>query len=825
MAGAPLKQAQAYDAEGKPIAAGDLAKAVSEGRAFFQKGARVYAKNPAGELVTVDASEAHLPGYTVADDGALREHRLKRDAESASGIAKTVAEGGVRGATLGFGELASLYDAEGKEAALARQRYNPGVSTASEIGGNLVGGVAAGLLTGGAGAGAAAETTAARLAARQAARAALSPWLAADALGGLAERGVARVAGEGLLGKALGTAARAGAEGGVMGAGHEVSQSILEDKPLVAERLLAGMGEGAGGGALLGGGLGLLGHGMSAAGKSVMGRVLEGRTLETAVRDFAEKRSFKSVVGNARKFYDEATSHGSDMARPQRIGRKLLDAAIPEETGAAIKALSERTEEAATRLKTIAAEMDGAGVRVNSAKILSQVDDQIAKIREVPSAAFQRVAKRIESEIRPFRSAVDEGKDFSFSELWKFRQQLDQTVRWESKQRGPAEEALRDMVGAFRSELDDSIERAVATDVAATAESRVAPAAEGVAAQLNDVGAVAGRAANDVAPQGGVSKDLLGRWKAAKEDYADFNLAKRAAKDLDLRSEKNRFFSPTDYGSGGLAGAMVAVLSGSGLAGVATSVAAGAAHKYVRERGPALLARLADRSASVAGRVDLAARAAAMVAPLRRPVVPAAQSVQRLFERYSQALARSDEDVARQVGDVTAELADHPDVAKVVMDTMLADRAYLKSVEPAPATRANSTLTPKAATPSFSFDQKRSFVDAATALDQPLSVFDDIAKGNLPLAKIEALKVRRPLLWGEMRQAVARYTVERDTALPYARRILLGTAFSFPADWSMAHLGEIQASMAKAPESPSDPRAAPSKITDDPGASMAPKGF
>jgi hypothetical protein len=163
--------------------------------------------------------------------------------------------------------------------------------------------------------------------------------------------------------------------------------------------------------------------------------------------------------------------------------------------------------------------------------------------------------------------------------------------------------------------------------------------------------------------------------------------------------------------------------------------------------------------------------------------------------------------------------------ATSVMDTMLADRAYLKSVEPAPATRANSTLTPKAATPSFSFDQKKAFVDAATALDQPLSVFDDIAKGNLPLAKIEALKVRRPLLWGEMRQAVARYTVERDTALPYARRILLGTAFSFPADWSMAHLGEIQASMAKAPESPSDPRAAPSKITDDPGASMAPKGF
>ncbi len=45
------------------------------------------------------------------------------------------------------------------------------------------------------------------------------------------------------------------------------------------------------------------------------------------------------------------------MKRPERIGRKLIDAGIPEEANAGMRALGERTEEAAGRLKTVAGEM------------------------------------------------------------------------------------------------------------------------------------------------------------------------------------------------------------------------------------------------------------------------------------------------------------------------------------------------------------------------------------------------------------------------------------------------------------------------------------
>lgn len=271
----------------------------------------------------------------------------------------------------------------------------------------------------------------------------------------------------------------------------------------------------------------------------------------------------------------------------------------------------------------------------------------------------------------------------------------------------------------------------------------------------------------------------------------------------------------------------MAVLSGSGLAGVATSMAAGAAHKLIRERGAGVLARIADRSAAVAGRMEIAGKVAALVESPKRLGPAVAVSVSKLFDRYMAELSKDDAETAAHVGDATADLGlRYPDVAAAVQKAMLEDRKYLRSVEPIPQTRVNATMTPRATPAVYAFDAKKAFVDAATALDDPMSVFDDIARGDLPLSKIRALKVRRPGLWGEMRQTVARHAVRREEALPYSRRVLLGVAFDFPSDWSMVHVAEIQGSLAAPDEkAKTDPRAAPSKVDDDPGAAISPDGF
>src|SRR6187549_3254776 len=119
---AKYTQPTAYDASGQPVAPEDAPRLVAEGKAGYQKGARVYVRNETGQLGSVDASEA--PDQPVLSQGQLEQLLLKRDAESTSGLVKTGAEGLVRGATMGFAGPEQFYDAEGRRNAKARQQYN-----------------------------------------------------------------------------------------------------------------------------------------------------------------------------------------------------------------------------------------------------------------------------------------------------------------------------------------------------------------------------------------------------------------------------------------------------------------------------------------------------------------------------------------------------------------------------------------------------------------------------------------------------------------------------------------------------------------------------
>lgn len=817
-------QPTAYDANGQPVAPEDAPRLVAEGKAGYQKGARVWVQNDTGQLGTVDASEASQA--PVLSQGQLEQLLLKRDAESTSGLVKTGAEGLVRGATLGFAGPEQFYDSEGRKNAAARQKYNPTLAAGSELAGAVGGTIAAGLLTGGSGAAAGGEMTAGRLAAL-AGRQALTPFRAATALGEGAEAlATAAGVGNGILGAGLRMGARGLAEGAVMGAGHEVSQAALEDVPLTAERLLAGAWDGAKVGGAFGLGLGVLGAGVGKAGRAIMGRVSEsGDDLGKATGTWAENATFKQHVGNNGKIYDQATNFGQDMARPARIGRKLLDADMPVAPKAALKRADELARGAGQRMEAVVKAVDDAGVLADAGAVIQAVDDQVAKIREIPFGDAQAVADRVERNIAPFRerygqqvaaisretTAPTRGMGGSFggpaealgvevippkqiklSEFWELRKELDKSISFETAQRGPAKEALMDVRNAFRSELDATIARA-------------ADAAQG------DPG-------------------LLKAWKAAAEDYGDFALIKKSLKQLINRQSKNRAISASDYGSGGAAGVLMGVLSGSPLTGMATTAAVSGVHKLVRERGLGVMAKIVDRAGGVASNMETAAKVAAMVESPKRLAVPVAVNVSKQFERYSAALNEANADPAKfaeRMASATADLSLRtPELAQQVQQTMLGDLAYLNQLHPQPATRKGNTLTPMAIKPEFySFNQQKAFVDAAVALDNPLSVFDAIAHGELPLTGLSALKARRPALFGEMRQTVVKYTMTRKEELPFSRRILLGTSFDFPADWSMANVAAIQMSLAAPEKKPNDPTAAPSKINKDPGEEIAPGGF
>ncbi len=809
------QQAQAYAPDGTPVAAEDTAAAVREGRAFFQRGTKVYARNASGDLVTVAAEDANTPGYQVLSPTELREAALKRDAESTGGIVKTAGEGLARGATMGFLGAEQFYDKEGREAARARRQYNPNLSAGTEVAGALGAAVAAQAFSGGAASGG----VAARLGAL-AGRGALTPFRAAATLGEAAEAaaGGLRV-GQGILGAGARMAARGAAEGALYGAGQEVAQAALEDVPLTAERLLAGAWDGAKMGGVLGGGMGVLGAGIGKAGRAIVGNMAEsGDDLGRATGSWAERAQFKQVAGNNAKIYDKATSFGADMARPARIGRKLLDAEMPTETRAMLRKAAQLADDASGRLQATALAADEAGAVANVTGLIGKVDDQIAKLRETPIGDFQDSADRVEKQLAPFRARVEAmtarntaepmrvrlrdgtvelrprapAAPVKFSELWDLRKKLDETINWETKSGGPAKEALTEMRDAFRAELDDTLTRAA----------------------------------------DGGSPELLTTWKKATEDYSDYALVKQSLKELTKRQDKNRSLSLTDYTTGGAAGLLMGILSGSPVTGVAVSAATSAAHKLIRERGAGVLARIADRQGGVASRMEMAGKVAAMVEAPKKLATAAAVNVSQQFSRYSDLVTQAQADpgkLAQRLGDATADLSlRFPEVASKVQETMLADIAYLNQLHPAPASREGASLTPLAVKPQFySYNQKQAFVDAAMALDNPMGVFDAIARGDLPLTQIQALKERRPALFGEMQKTVIKYTMTREEELPFNRRMLLGTAFDFPADWSMLHIADIQASLAMSAEtqSPNDPRAAPSKVGTDPGAVITPGSF
>jgi hypothetical protein len=233
-----------------------------------------------GQYGTVPQSglpDALKSGAQVATTHQKETADAEAEARDALGAAAPLAAGGAglaRGLTLGLSDYGIAKGAEafgvekGKTGRVLRglEQAHPLLSTGTELVGNIApmlasGGTAGAAEAGVAGAGAVAERGLGAIAG-SALRVAGAPVRAASGLGELAGRGLERVitggVEQGVLGR-LGTGlAKAGisgaAEGAVYGAGSALSESVLEDKDLTAEELLASMG----GAGLVGGALGSL---------------------------------------------------------------------------------------------------------------------------------------------------------------------------------------------------------------------------------------------------------------------------------------------------------------------------------------------------------------------------------------------------------------------------------------------------------------------------------------------------------------------------------------------------------------------------------------
>ncbi len=196
---------------------------------------------------------------------------------------------------------------------------------------------------------------------------------------------------------------------------------------------------------------------------------------------------------------------------------------------------------------------------------------------------------------------------------------------------------------------------------------------------------------------------------------------------------------------------------------------------------------------------------ASKLPPIRRMVIPTGTALQKRFDETRQDLdsLKQPERLMARVQAATGGIErDQPQLAAAMQDRVVGDVQYLQSKMPSAMSRAGTSMTSEAEKPRYTRSDMSRFVRTVAALDDPVSVMEQVADGKVDREAIDALKERRPRIYQSIRERVMMYTATAKETLPYDKRISLGLAFDFPSDASMApaNMQAIQASFIPAGE-------------------------
>lgn len=250
----------------------------------------------------------------------------------------------------------------------------------------------------------------------------------------------------------------------------------------------------------------------------------------------------------------------------------------------------------------------------------------------------------------------------------------------------------------------------------------------------------------------------------------------------------NRALSPSDYGTG-IATAMGAMISGN-VGGALMGGAGAVAHKIIRERGRSVLAVMADSVAKMDGRIaDAAQSLAGLAAAPRRAALVAATAPTISFDRTAEAVrsfASNPQSAAQALARPIEGIApEHPQLAAQMQQTLAGDYQYLATKLPKSLGRADSSLTPQLEKSRVPKSEQQRFMAIVQAIENPASVIEKIAAGELPRDQIEALKARRPEIYNQMRtEAIKAFSIAKAPR-GILERTRVSLAFDFNGDASL----------------------------------------
>lgn len=299
-----------------------------------------------------------------------------------------------------------------------------------------------------------------------------------------------------------------------------------------------------------------------------------------------------------------------------------------------------------------------------------------------------------------------------------------------------------------------------------------------------------------------VSPDDIGRYQEMRRLTESFKKADDIAKKSVGQNLGNRSTSLSDYMTG--IGAGAAVFDGG--ASIVGGLVASQAHKFARERGSALLATLYTRSQQVNKRMTQGlngffTRARQAVNATRisigglavgnsvgfstRQALKAAQN-ESDADAYDRVVAKATAIVnGSAVGPMTIDDVAPETGHQMRLVQQRAAHHLVRNAPVPPRTSNNPNLGALAGDAKPDPVSLYEFSRRVAAIDDPLSVLDDLKAGTISVASVEAVREVYPRLYAEMQARVLDALGASKELLPYEERVRVGILFDLPTDQTL----------------------------------------
>ncbi len=689
-----------------------------------------------------------------------------------------------------------------------------------------------------------------------------------SALGGLAESGAARVlapiAARGAIGRALATggelAARGAVEGGLYGAAGSITEDMLGDKEIAADKLWAATGSGA-----LYGGLGgaVLGAGGSLAASGARG-VRSGISRALATTTDAAADAAGTVAADVTKAADDVAA---------KTATEAGDVAAP--------VIAKADTEVSTLRKLMSGDGDGAGRNVANTLAYDSLNATKAvakKIKETVKGGTDAVGDYLNRRIIP--QIAGNGEEGLLRGTFNAAKggRADEILPLIEADRAVLGSGIGDVVAATPVRVSEADLLAKAGDIfkeMATDPNKIRgakPFQEEVALSLQALrngGKLVGEVgAGDInladmyyarANMEGVARDVKrGGNSAAAEGMKDWlrevdgylvNKLDEAATAMGNTGEKDKLLGlKREYqlnraaekaateGANRIAGNnTIGLRVGAGMAvGIATghaipALAVGVGGKILQERGSAagayLLTKMADMGTltrAVRHVDDAIGRGAkGLFAPPAARALPEAASAEPLRARAARIMNRvaaiqaNPEQYANAVAQHTAAMGTNaPNLASGLSQRLVSAAAFMASKMPVQGHPDPFERHPAS---SLNDAQASSIVRYDSYVEKPMRFFDEVAAGKITYEGVEVAKALMPGAFAELQQRTIAGLAElmaQGKKPPYAQRERLGILLDIPATPSQRpdHMRLLQANVAGPPvKTPTPPQMGPKR--------------